>query len=288
MLGLALALAFGVMLSFALSDTLAKSVSSKIGSKRATAIMLAFSSLSLLSIFLLDGVQSFGYYSLLLSIASGIIYALAMFMLYKALETQQVSNTLSLAGIEWGLLTLFSVLVLAEGLTNIDILSIMGIFAGAFLVTSTEKFKFNRGYIPAIVAMIAFAISYMILVFAQQGLSTPLMPLFINRFFAFAAIYMYLRRSPEKGSRFKNVQVARLKPLTLISNAVMGILNGIGSLALLFLAQLGTLAIGSAIVAAEPAVVILFGYVFFKEHFVKHQILGFLLLIAGTIALTLA
>ena len=48
MLSVALALAFGVMLSFAMSDTLAKSVSSKIGSKRATTIMLAFSSLSLL------------------------------------------------------------------------------------------------------------------------------------------------------------------------------------------------------------------------------------------------
>ncbi len=286
MLDLGLFVALMAMLSFAASDTIAKRISMRMGSKRATTIMLGGSVLPLLVGAYFFGLGQINLTTVLFSAASGVVYAVAFLLLYKSLETKQVSNTISLSGIEWALVIAFSVLVLGEHVTRLQLLCFIGIFVGAFLVTTTRKFVFDRGYLPAMASMVAFAAVYALLIYALQSSGGVLLPTLINRVFAVLTMFTCLVISPESNRRFAKARL--LKDGLVAGGTLMGIFNGMASIFVLSLATLNFVAVGSVIVAAEPAIVILFAYVFYKERFAKHQAIGFILLIMSILILSAA
>jgi drug/metabolite transporter (DMT)-like permease len=285
MLSLGFAIALVAVFTFAASDTIAKKVSEKIGSKRASTIMLTASIIPLLAGLYFFGASNVNLTTVLFSAASGLTYALAYLLMYKSLETAQVANTISLGGIEWALISIFSIFALGESVTSLQVLCFIGIFAGAFLVTTEKKFAFNRAYIPAIGGMIAFAITYILLIYALQGTSGVLLPTLINRITAVVMLLLYLKASPETISKFKNIKITKNRTV-LVGGTLMGIFNGVGAVAVLGLAVVSFVAVGSVIVAVEPAIVILLGYILYKERFVRHQIFGFVLLLASIIILS--
>lgn len=284
MLGLGLYVALVVMLCFAAGDTIAKKVSEKIGSKRATLIMIVASFIPILIGVYFYGLTKLNYATIIFGAATGFTYALAFFLLYKSLETEHVSNTISLNGIEYMMISGFSILVLGESVTWVQLLCFVGVLAGAFLVTTTKKFVFNRGYIPAIAAMVVFAVSYFFAVYALQSSGGVLLPALISRVAAILLMLVFIRLSPD-AKKFRNVRLASDRK-TLAQNTIMGIFYGSGSVLLLSLATLNFVAIGSIIVASEPALVILLGYMLYKERFAAHQVVGFVLLIASILILS--
>ncbi len=243
MLSLGLTVAFGAMLSFAASDFFAKSSSAKLGSKRTTLIMLSTSFIVLILVAFFFGLTKINLPVLFFSVLSGLVYAFGYLFLYKSLETEQVSNTISLTGIEYGLVTVISVLVIGEIVTKIEILSFFSIFIGAFLVTTTKGFKLNKGYIPAILAMVAFSITYILLVFAQQHSGGVFTPLIFNRIVSVSLIAVYTKVSPEKSARFKRIKIREAGYVTLLKSMSVGVFNALASILYLFLAPLGFIAV---------------------------------------------
>ena len=288
MLSIGLAVAFGALISFTLSDFFAKRVASKWGSRRTTFLMLAASLATMLAISAFTGLTRVDSGVIILSGLSGMAYALAGLLLYRALEVEQVSNTISLVGIEYALIIVFSVALLGESVNAIEVASFLAIFIGTFLATAAKKFRFDRGYTPAIAAMVTYAIAYMLLVFAWQGSGGILAPLIINRIVAVAVMAIYMGFFFEPNPKFRKVHMANVGHHVLASNALVGIFNGIAVILLLLLPQLGFIADGSAIVAAEPALIIVLGYLAYRERFEKHQIAGLALLVIGTIVLSIA
>lgn len=288
MLNLGLAVAFVSMLSFTGADILAKKLASKIDSQRTALLMLFGSFVVMLAGVFFTGFIQINSTAVLFSVLSGAFYALAAFLLYKSLETKQVSNTLALAGIEYALIAIFSVFILSESLSSISAASIVVIFVGAFFVTTNRKMKFDKGYAPALLGMVVYSISYFFLIFAQQSSGGLFLPLLINRAIALIMMAFYLKASPERGSKFKKPGMLDLGRKPLVLGAFLGLFNGIASIALVYLANLGSLAVGSAILAAEPAVVIFFGYFLYRDRFDEHQIIGFIIIVLGVIALGLA
>jgi drug/metabolite transporter (DMT)-like permease len=288
MLDLGLFVALMAMLSFAASDTIAKKVSAKMGSKRATMIMLGGSILPLLVGAYFFGLGQINLTTVFFSVVSGVVYSGAFLLLYKSLETKQVSNTISLSGIEWALIIAFSVLVLGEKVTRLQLLCFVGIFVGAFLVTTTRKFVFDRGYLPAVASMFGFAASYALLIYALQGSGGVLLPTLINRATAVLAMFAYLVISPESNKKFLKTRRLSDHRGLVAGGMLMGVFNGMASIFVLSLATLNFVAVGSVIVAAEPAIVILLAYALYKERFAKQQAIGFILLIMSILILSAA
>ncbi len=150
MLDIGFAVAFGSMLSFAASDVVAKRVSSKFGSRHADALMLASNLIVMPAADAFLDISKATLFSILFSAASGISYAIAHFLIYKSLETQQVSSTISLVGIKYVLLTLFGISALGEAVSYLAVVGLVGVFIGSFLVTSSRGLRISRHYVPAI------------------------------------------------------------------------------------------------------------------------------------------
>jgi drug/metabolite transporter (DMT)-like permease len=183
------------------------------------------------------------------------------------------------------MITGFSILALGESVTFPQLLCFVGVLVGAFLVTTAKKFVFNRGYIPAIASMVAFGCVYIFRIYALQNSGGVLLPNLISVIMALLAMFVYLRLSPESNKKFRKVRLASDRR-TLAKNMILGVLQGTGSLLLLTLATLNFVAVGSMIVAAEPALVILLGYTLYKDRFVAHQVVGFVLLILSVLILS--
>ncbi len=288
MLSLGLIVAFGAMLSFAASDFMAKKSSSRLGSKRATLMLFVSSLLTLIVGAGFFGLSKINYTMMAFSIAAGLVYVVAYFLMYKSLETEQVANTISLAGIEYALITVLGIVVLRESVTGTEVVSFFAVFIGAFLATTTKKLRFNKSYAPAALGMALFAVTYMLLVFATQSSGGVFAPLIVRQSISLAAILVWLRVLPEKGKRFKNVRLGKVGYPMLVVAALVGVFNGTGSLFLLLLTQFSFVAVGSAIVATEAAVIVFLGYLIYRERFERHQVIGFVLLVLGTIALSIA
>lgn len=169
MLSLGIIVALISMLSFALADMLAKRVSESWGNKRATFMVLALSILPMAIGIPFLGLGTVNALAIGLSALSGVLYMIAFLLMYKSLETEQVANTISLSGIEYAIIALFGILMLGEGVTGLDLLCFVGIFVGVFLVTTTTRFTFDRGYLPALFSMAFFGATYISLTYASKS-----------------------------------------------------------------------------------------------------------------------
>jgi drug/metabolite transporter (DMT)-like permease len=286
MLNLGLAVALIGMLSFAVSDTFAKSVSVRWGNKRATFALLVLSVLPMVISIPFLGLGGLDGFAIGISALSGVFYMLAYLLMYKSLETEQVANTISLSGIEYAIIALFGILILGEGVTKLDVLCFAGIFIGIFFVTTTAKFRFNRNYFPALLGMVFFGGTYILLDYVSKGSGGLLALLLVNRIVAITLMALYLRIAPERRRIVKNRKTFSMWDSTLMFAVFTGILNGMGAISLLALALLNFVAVGSVIVAAEAAVVIFLGYLIYKEKFERRQIIGFVLLSACVMVLS--
>ena len=144
MLGLGLEIAFGALAAYVLADMFAKSASEKLGAQKSALAEASFSLLPMLILAYFLGVTSLNTSVVILSAVSGIVAALGWFLTYETLETEQVSNTISLSGIYYAMTILFGLLVLKEKVTFVEDLCIIAILVGTFLATTKARFKLNK------------------------------------------------------------------------------------------------------------------------------------------------
>jgi drug/metabolite transporter (DMT)-like permease len=279
MIDLGIAVSVIALLSFTLSDTIAKRVSEKMGFVSTTFFMMSCSALPVLVALPIVGIGVLNMAVIEVSVIAGIIYGVAFLLTYLSLETEQLSNTMSLLAIEYALITIFGIFALQESVQLAVMVGSVGIFAGSFLIATKNRFEFNRKYLPVILGDVLFAVGYALFVYDFQISGSVATPLILIRvvatIFTIACILLVNRR--------RKPAVARRR-LTVRDTGLAvsaGIVEGVGALAFAFLPYFKTVAIGSVITAMEPALVILLGYFIYKDRFTRIQMIGFALVIAS-------
>ncbi len=285
MLSPGLEIAFGALAAYVIADMLAKNASAKLGAQRSALAKAGFQLFPMLLLAYFFGVTTLNATVALFSVLAGIATALTWFLVYKTLETEQVSNTVSLTGLSAIMIIVFGILILKENVTAVEGLSIVAILVGAFLATTNSRFRLNRGYVPAIAAQAFSGASAFLLVFALQASGGIFTPLIIAGIAEFATMAAYLKIRPQNT---KHLKTANASVRQRAYGAFLGIFQGLGGVGFLALAYVNFLAVGYAITATEGGFVILLGYLIYRDRFEKHQAIGLILLVIGAIAISVA
>lgn len=273
--------------SYTIGDTSSKFVSKHFGRNLSSVDALGIGVIPLLVIFLIlrpTGYLNFYQFGLI-ALASAFMAA-GCLLIYKSLETEQVSNTMVLYGISPVMFVLFGVFALSESLSLLEIASIIALFAGALLVITDLRSKFDRKLLPAVLGEALWGVYGILILYAIRSFNGFMLPILISRSlaFAFASVYIILTKS------HKNAKLAvpkRFGLKALSATVINGVGDGIGMLAFGFVFLGNVVALGGALLALEPAFIMLLGYLFYKDRWTRLQFAGFVVMIAGAVALSL-
>jgi len=274
------------MLVYALGDTLSKRVTMKLGHHESALLIVGASLIPLFLSFLVIQPNVVDANLIIVSIISGIFLALGFLLVYKTLETEQVANTMVLLNIEFIVVVLFGIFALSEALPPLELGALLTIFIGAFLVSLSKGMKFNRKMIPAVIGNILWGLSFVVVapyVYSDHNASTAFF--FIARLSAFVGLLIYLLvLTKMRNSRLLTPNVNRRDYLL---TGFAGILDGLGQGSLVFLVIYNVAALGGAILAIEPAVVAMLGFLLYKERLTHLQFAGMLIALLGGVAIGL-
>ena len=284
MLSLGIIIALGSTLLIATSDTLIKKLAAKLGSYLTATVPLAVAIIPLLTVAVVIPPVSIAPVYLLFTVLGGLIYALALILILKSLETEQASNTWALSNITLVPIILLGALVLAEPLNTIEIVGILAVIFGSTLITVTGDLKFNKKLFPAIAGNLLYAIYFLLITYSisqAPGAYTMIFPL------AYAVALVALLAYGASASRLipslRRFGKARILPLTVL----VGLLSGLSYVLWLFVVVLKTVALGGAIQVFEPAIVVVFAYFVYKERLTALQMAGIVIALGGALAISL-
>ncbi len=272
------------MLFFAVDDTIAKPVSTKLGNYKSTLLIMGFGLVPSLIILITLGAYHWTPLSVELSAVGGILFALGYIFIYKSLETEQATNTFALFAITPLSLLLGGVLLLKENFSLIDVAVTIVILIGAFLVTTKKNLSFNRAFIPALLGNVCWGIWVIMATYAVSISNNFILPVTIGRavgtIFVLLVYLLVIKRGKEKSSR-------KVPSKLLAMGLIAGTLDGLGTTTLGLLAVLGAVAIGGAIGALGSGVVAVLSRIFYKDKLTKPQLVGVIIMIGAAVTLSL-
>lgn len=220
-------------------------------------------------------------YTSIMAIIAGIFLGAGTVLVFKAMETQQVSNIQSLVLVQALLLTIFGVYSLGETLSIVDVAAGAVIIFGCILVSTTEKFRLNQAMLPAVAANILWTLQWIVLSYAinMGGNSNDL--LFVARTAGTVVMLMVFLLVVKKKDRKQN-----RRPLSeSVHGVVSGICNGLGTVSYAYLVPLGLFALGGIMQSMNPVLTAILAYLAFRERLTKPQIFGLLIATAGAITI---
>ncbi len=286
MILIGIVIALLALLTYSIADGLSKYPSRIIGHNRTAVIVLATGTLATLSMFTIPQlVGTMTPIVIALSVAAGFLEGAWYLWVFKSLETEQVGNTMALVDVPYAIIVLFGILILIEPITNIEVIGIIGIFAGVALVMSRDHFKINRKLIPALAGNIMLGFFYVAFIYAVTLSGGIAIPATIAKLVAFVIVLAdtLLFYKPRKHTGID--KPLKLRSLPFLSAVLVGIFDAAGAIGVAAYSLLGIVVLGGAIVAIEPAIVMLFGFEFYRERFTPFQLFGFILIIACAVLL---
>lgn len=289
MIFLGIIIALLTLVTYSIADGLSKYPSSRIGHNRTAAIVLGAGTLASLSMFAIP--QLVGTATLevvVISLVAGILEGTWYLWVFRSLETEQVGNTMALVDVPYAIIVVFGLVVLLEPLTGFEVLGVLGIFAGVVLAMSKDHFKINKRLIPALVGNIMLGFFYIAFIYAVTTSGGIAIPATIAKFSAFIVVLAdtFLFYKPQK--RTSLGKPLRIMSMPVLAAILVGVFDAAGAIGVGAYSLLGVVVLGGAVVAIEPAIVMLFGFEFYKERFTAFQLLGFALIIAGAILINVA
>ena len=272
------------LLSFSFGDTISKGVSTKFGNYSSALFIMGFGLIPLLvSLFFLP--QSFTNYNfLLISVAAGFFIALGYVLIYKSLETEQVSNTWALINLGSAAAILFGAFVLKEHVNIFEFIGIILVFVGVLLVTITRDFKFNRMLAPALIGNVSLVLSLLLMIYGISNYSVSVSTGFflVAGASGFLMLTVYLIATKKLSKEvWKKLATPNLSAISA------GLLNGVAQVGLTAFVLLHFVVVGSAITAVGPAIVAFLGFVFYKEKLTSLQLAGLMISVIAAVALSL-
>ncbi len=221
-----------------------------------------------------------------LAIGGGASLALGYVFVLKSLETEQATNTWGLINLGYLSIILFGVLVLGEHVTLLQAIAITAILTGAIMVTINRGMKFNRQLLPAIIDNL-FWVGFNILIIYNISTYTSSPSAIISILFAsgFLILLLYGLFS-RKATTTKTLTMPKnRRPFALF--IVSGLMLGAGQVAFVLVILQHFVALGGAVLAIEPIVVLVLGYALYKERITAFQGVGLLVTVVGAVMIGL-
>ncbi len=265
---------------FVLSDSLSKRMVSKVGAYRLGAVMLAVGLVPAILAAAFVGFNAVSFYSIVLAVATGLAISFGYMLFYKAMETEQISNSIAFSELAAAVFVIFGFLVFGESIGIIGIIGIVIVFIGASLVAVTEDRRLNKRLIPAIMAFILWSVGFIIFAYSIKASSTFATPLIIAKITALVSFIVI--------ARFMGFRKAREK-LRLHAKGIVatGLLDGTGTAAFGFVTALAAVGLTGVMNAITPVVAAIIGYRYYKERFTKLQLFGFVIMVAGAVLVSI-
>lgn len=232
---------------------------------------------------------AFSFGLLALGLLAGIALFIGFILIYRSVSTEGVANSYILIEIQPVFLILFGILVLAESLNTLQILSMIIIFIGISMIVSTQELKINKKLIPSIAGNIIWSLYWIFIIVAVIYYRNFILPLLLARIFSavLAAAYYFAYSNKNKKSNYMHINMRSIS-LAIISLVVLaGLFDGIGNLLFSFVSFSNKVVIGSAILSMEPIIIWLIGFLVYKEKITRLQGAGFIIATIGYIALSL-
>ncbi len=271
-----------VLIAYSFADLFGKKVVLKFGYKRATALVSAISIVPFLILYFAYPAQPITEYSIELSAVAGIFYGVGFMLLYKALVTEQTTNTFALSEFFKAWLVLFGALIAGSVLGLGQWSGIALIFLGSFMVITTENLHINKRLVYALSGFICWAVLWTMMYYAIINSRTYVPEGFIAAFFALlTAIIVYAMFPDRKHAVAGRGDVRHWAGYA----AIVGLAIGSGSLIFGFLIISKMLAQGAAIIALTPIVVAIASKRTYLDRLTKVQVAGILVAVSGALVL---
>ena len=286
-LDLGIALAVAAMVSWGVADFLAKKAIDQIGYRTSILINQAVAFIPVLIVAaLFFKLPSFSPVLITEIVLAGVTGVIGYIFLYRGFGKGNVSVVAPITA-SWSVITvLLATLLFAEKLAPLQIVGVVAVFIGVFFASTNfaelkKTIKMSRwtaGTPDAVVAMIAWGISYVLLKPITSAVG-PVMALFLLKILAVAALFSWVSVG--------KTMVSIPAKITFLLLSVAGVLDFSAFLAFNFSLKTQYVSVVSAIVATAPAVTIGLAYVFLKERIVGNQKIGIIAILAGLILISL-
>ncbi len=279
MISYALAAVLLYVLPLSIADIISKKSILRIGARSTGTLMIAIGIIPALIFAYFLGLGTFSAYSASMAALAGIMASIGYAMFYKSIETEQISNSMAFLELAAAIFVIFGFFVFGEAISAAGLLGVAVVFIGATLISITEERKFNKGLVPAMAAFIFWSLGFIIFSYSISSAGAVGMPLIIGRLatlaaFAFISAFIGFKKGRTRKHGFKTV-------------AVIGALDATGIAAFGIVSVLHYVGIAGIVNAFVPIMAAIVGYAFFKERLSRVQLLGFAIMIAGGIMISL-
>ncbi len=290
--------ALSVAVLFALEDTLSKKAVAARGRVDTLLYVLLGGFIPLLAYVLLFGGGTLGYAVAVLSLMGSVFLAAGYILIYISVGSEMVTTTYTLNDLQPAFLILFGIFVFGESLGLAQAAGMLVIFAGAALLFTTERNRINMKLAPAAIANVSWSVYWFFMVFAMDYAHGFGVPLILVRLGALAIVLAYvgIRRKRRSGRNLDDIMGAggarRGRGRAIAAGVtiglgllVMGLADGLGNMLMGYVFLMKYIVVGSAITALGPVFVALFGYAMYRDRLTMLQGVGFLIMVAGAVAL---
>ena len=286
MINLGLVAAIITVFCFTFGDVIAKRVSVDLGNRRTALYIVGAGVIPLIAAFIVLQPQ-FTITIALISVAGGFFLAAGYPLVYKSLETEQATNTWVLLNLPAAVVVLIGIFALKEQISVIESFAVIAIFFGVLLVTVTKKMEFNSKLLPAVAGNLCWATFFAIMIFEINSYNaSPVGIFFLARGFGFLWLLAYYKLFTKKTEKKDRVKEKAVKMSNKLLGVVSGIFDGVGQTAFAFIIFYNFVALGGAITATEPALVLILSYFVYKERVTIMQFIGLMVSVIGAVALS--
>lgn len=277
---LGLLLAFSTLLTWSFSDLVSKHAVRKHSTLHLLFWGQALGGTAILILGLIIGeIQSFSLGAFLWSGFLGSLNVLGMYTFYKSIEYKGVSLSLPIV-YSWSVPTIaLSYFFLHELPSSIQILGILAVVVGLFLVCIDRNSKrwIDGGILFAFISMFTWALFYFLLIKPSELHGEWLMSGSIKTFTGLLVLPFLLHEKTKTGIKSSKV---------FWTVGLIGLCDALGLLAISYALQISSPAIVTGITSTTPVLVAAAGIFFYKEKVVPSQILGIVVTVVGLILLT--
>ena len=283
MINVGILLAIIVLAAYSIADTFGKRVVLRLGYKRATAVVSGLGMIPFILLYAFLPSQAITAYSIELSAIAGVFYGLGFLLLYKSLVTEQTTNTFALSEFFKAWLVLLGVFILGNVLVLGQEAGVVLIFAGSFLVITTEKMRINKKLGYALMGFISWAVLWTLMAFAIYASKSYLAEGLVAAFFAMLTGIVASVAMPDSAQK-ANAK-SELKNWKAIA-VMVGLAIGAGSLIFGYLILTKQLSEGASIIALTPIVVALASRKIYIDRLTAMQTLGIAIAVLGALVLS--
>ena len=278
------------MVLWTISGTINKKVATGLGTHVSAFLYVLVSLIPVLIATMIIGIYSISPFGIETAVVAGVFLAVGFIFGFKALSTENLSSVSALQEIMPALLLLFGLFILGERINQVQSAGIIIIALGTLMTIITEKLEINTRMIPAILAVVSWAIYWMIISYSVISAKTFALPILISRVISLPVTLIYLLSDRDAVSSLASlpsrIRTNRTAAVLLILVSIASFADASGDTIFGITSGSSVLAIGAALVALQPMVVSFLAFVIYKDKLTKLQLIGLIVMLVGALILS--